>query len=221
MKINKKDLSEIIENIVSKLQMDENVFEIDSDDSEMQQKISKIKSDTSLYDENEDEIKISNESTYKKSDILKLISEIKNKKNITDDYLKAIKKADREAEYDLTGPGWKSKDMAHKSKKKYNRKEKDFLNDSVVSEEILTKKDIKNMILERKYNGKLYSKSELLSEILNKETSSKRDWQIGQILQFLNSQDDGSSASIDLLINRTDEDIDTIYNRIEQAKRSR
>lgn len=219
MKINKNDLSKIIENIVYKLQIDENVFVIDPDDSEMQQKISKIKGDTSLYDETEDEIKISNESTYKKSDILKLISEIKNKKSVTDDYLKAIKKTDRDAEYDLTGPGWKSKDKAHKSKKKYNRKEKDFLNDSVVNEKILSKKDVMNMILEKKHNGKLYSKSELLNEILSKETSTKRDWQIDQILQFLNSQDDDSSASADLFANRSDENVDEIYKRIELSKK--
>jgi hypothetical protein len=38
------------------------------------------------------------------------------------DYMKAIKKADRELEYELTGPGWKAKDKAHKDKTKYDRK---------------------------------------------------------------------------------------------------
>lgn len=38
------------------------------------------------------------------------------------DYMKAIKKADRELEYELNGPGWKAKDKAHKDKTKYDRK---------------------------------------------------------------------------------------------------
>lgn len=38
------------------------------------------------------------------------------------DYMKAIKKADRELEYELSGPGWKAKDKAHKDKTKYDRK---------------------------------------------------------------------------------------------------
>lgn len=49
----------------------------------------------------------------------------KNKTTITlDDYIKAIKKGNREAEMDLLGPGFHSKDRAHASKKIYTRKQK-------------------------------------------------------------------------------------------------
>lgn len=47
----------------------------------------------------------------------------KNPASITlDDYIKAIKKGNREAEIELLGPGFHSKDRAHKSKKLYSRK---------------------------------------------------------------------------------------------------
>ena len=52
----------------------------------------------------------------------------KRKKNSTpitlDDYIKAVKKGNREAEMELLGPGFHSKDRAHKSKKIYSRKSK-------------------------------------------------------------------------------------------------
>lgn len=52
----------------------------------------------------------------------------KKKKNSTsitlDDYIKAVKKGNREAEMELLGPGFHSKDRAHKSKKIYSRKSK-------------------------------------------------------------------------------------------------
>lgn len=40
----------------------------------------------------------------------------------SNDYMKAIKKADRELEYELNGPGWTSKDKTHKNHKNYDRK---------------------------------------------------------------------------------------------------
>ena len=49
----------------------------------------------------------------------------KNKTTITlDDYIKAIKKGNREAEMELLGPGFHSKDRDHDSKKIYTRKQK-------------------------------------------------------------------------------------------------
>lgn len=167
MKLNEKDLKAIITSVINEsmdeCQLDETTFEINPEDTNMQQKIEKIKGDSTLFNPIDDEIKIANESTYKKSDVLKMISEAKTKKkDTTDSYIKAIKKADRELDYELNGPGWKAKDKAHKDKKKYDRKVKgnDFVN-----EECLTKKDVSNMILEKKYNGKVYTKSELLNEL--------------------------------------------------------
>ncbi len=54
---------------------------------------------------------------------------MKKKKNkgssITlEDYIKANRKGNREAEMDLLGPGFHSKNKIHKSKKNYTRKEK-------------------------------------------------------------------------------------------------
>jgi hypothetical protein len=172
MKISKKDLKSIIEKVIK-----ENVFEIDPTDSNMQQKVAKIKGDTSLYNDAEDEIKIgdgTNESIYRKSEVLKIMDEAKkNKIGGVDSYLKAIKNADRDLDYEFNGPGWKAKDKAHKNNKRYDRKKnRDFLNDNI-NEEILSKTDIMNMILEKKYNGKVYSKSELVTEILNNDTTTK------------------------------------------------
>ena len=49
----------------------------------------------------------------------------KNKSSITlDDYIKAVKKGNREAEMELLGPGFHSNTKVHKSKKTYSRKEK-------------------------------------------------------------------------------------------------
>ena len=107
--------------------------------------------------------------------------------------------------------------IGHKNKKKYNRKDKSFLNDSI-NEAILTKRDISNMIMEKKYNAKVYCKSKLLNEILGENEMSDRDYKIDQILQFLNSQDDGSAASKDDFTKYSDTRIDDIYNRIQTAK---
>ena len=41
-----------------------------------------------------------------------------------DDYIKAVRKADREAEMQLLGPGFHSMNRIHRSKKSYSRKEK-------------------------------------------------------------------------------------------------
>lgn len=41
-----------------------------------------------------------------------------------DDYMKAVRKADREAEMQLMGPGFHSMNRIHRSKKSYSRKEK-------------------------------------------------------------------------------------------------
>ena len=153
--------------------VNEDTYTVDPDDSNMQQKVQKIKNDTSLFDPNKDQIKLAGagdesvtESTYKKSEVLNLMAETKKKKGNIDDYLNAIKKADRDLGYELDGPGWNAKDKAHKNKKQYDRKQdkKDSLNDSV-NEEILSKNDVVNMILEKKYNGKAYTKSELLKAI--------------------------------------------------------
>ena len=46
---------------------------------------------------------------------------MKSKKNPIDDYLKVIKKTDREIEME-NNPGFKSKTKIHKSKKAYDRK---------------------------------------------------------------------------------------------------
>ena len=45
----------------------------------------------------------------------------KSKKNVIDDYMKVIKKADREIELE-NNPGFKSKTKIHKTDKLYNRK---------------------------------------------------------------------------------------------------
>ena len=46
---------------------------------------------------------------------------MKPKKVVSDDYIKAIKKADREIELE-NNPGFKPKGKIHKSKKTYDRK---------------------------------------------------------------------------------------------------
>lgn len=49
----------------------------------------------------------------------------KSKTRITiDDFVKAMKRANRQAEQELLGPGFHSKDKAHRSKKIYSRKVK-------------------------------------------------------------------------------------------------
>ena len=50
---------------------------------------------------------------------------ILSKSRITiDDFVKAMKKANREAEQQMLGPGFHAKDKAHRSKKIYTRKNK-------------------------------------------------------------------------------------------------
>lgn len=185
MKLTNKSLKRLLEGIIDDVMVNETVFEIDADDNDMQQKINKIKSDSSLYNDGEDKIQINTESVYRKSDILSLIQEAKNKKNLNDDYLKAIKKADRESEYDEKGPGWKAKDRPHKNKKKYDRKSNkketlvDNINENVV---ILTKSEINKMILENKHNAKVYSKKDFIKEISEdmpvKEENENNPWAI-------------------------------------------
>ena len=55
----------------------------------------------------------------------------KSKTRITiDDFVKAMKKANREAEQHMLGPGFHSKDKVHRSKKIYSRKIKHKTNDN-------------------------------------------------------------------------------------------
>lgn len=168
MKLNQEDLKLVIESVIdSELEnkdLNETNFQINADDPNIQQKIKSIKDNSSIYDETKDNITV--ESSYTKSDILNLMKEgkTKRKKQSSDDYMKAIKKADREMEYELNGPGWKSKSKPHKNKSKYDRKQ--MAKDNYV-EEAFTKRDISNMILEKKYNAKIYSKAELMELLTN------------------------------------------------------
>lgn len=50
----------------------------------------------------------------------------KNKKSPNEDYIKAIKKADREFELEMNSGRLSQKTKIHKNKKKYNRKDVDF-----------------------------------------------------------------------------------------------
>gem|GEM_PF-1109934 len=56
-------------------------------------------------------------------DIMKRIRKSKSRITI-DDFVKAMKKANREAEQQMLGPGFHAKDKAHRSKKIYTRKNK-------------------------------------------------------------------------------------------------
>lgn len=49
---------------------------------------------------------------------------MKKQKQIFEDYIKAIKKGNREAEQELLGPGFHAISKIHKSKKTYTRKVK-------------------------------------------------------------------------------------------------
>lgn len=151
--------------------LDENTFEIDGNDPAMQRKAQAIQNNSAIFDKENDTISIADESVYTKSDILKLMEKKFNpgknlnpsKKN--DGYMKSIKKADRELDYELNGPGWKAGDKPHKNQKKYDRKRDnnvDINETSEVTETVYTKEDINKMILEKKYNGKLYTKSQLI-----------------------------------------------------------
>lgn len=54
-----------------------------------------------------------------------------SKKSGNDDYIKAIKKADRELELE-NNPGFKSKTKVHKSKRIYDRKNKNDNLDEII-----------------------------------------------------------------------------------------
>lgn len=157
--------------LIEEESINETTFEIDPKDPNMQQKIQKIEGDSTLFKQGEDDIQIKdnsqtqNESIYKKSDVLNMMAENKLKKSSTNDMLNAIKKADREIEYQEKGPGWTAKDKAHKNKKKYDRK--NFK--SGINEDVMLKEEVINLILEKKYNGKVYKKTELLEIINNQE----------------------------------------------------
>ena len=56
-------------------------------------------------------------------DIMKRIRKSKSRITI-DDFVKAMKKANREAEQQMLGPGFHAKDKVHRSKKIYSRKNK-------------------------------------------------------------------------------------------------
>ena len=56
-------------------------------------------------------------------DIMKRIRKSKSRITI-DDFVKAMKKANREAEQQMLGPGFHAKDKVHRSKKIYTRKNK-------------------------------------------------------------------------------------------------
>ncbi len=140
MKIEEKDLKSLITRLVEEVssdeawksmdewvpgELDESTFEIDADDSNMQTKIAKIKNDSTLFNKDTDEIKITSEcKTYSKSEFGNMVNEARKEKGKNDDYLKAIKKADRELDIELNGPGFKAGDKAHKDKTKYDRKAK-------------------------------------------------------------------------------------------------
>lgn len=55
-------------------------------------------------------------------DIMKRIRKSKSRITI-DDFVKAMKKANREAEQQMLGPGFHAKDKAHRSKKNLHEKE--------------------------------------------------------------------------------------------------
>ena len=57
---------------------------------------------------------------------ISIMRKIKKAKTVIgmDDYMKAVRKADREAEMQLLGPGFHSMNRIHRSKKSYSRKEK-------------------------------------------------------------------------------------------------
>lgn len=150
---------------IQKEKIAETTFELNSDDPSIQRKAQAIKDNPAIFDKENDTISIANESTYTKSEILEIMGKKLKKNNKVDDYMKGIKKADRELDYELNGPGWKANDKVHKNRKKYDRTRNKNIE---ITESVFTKEDINKMILEKKYNGKLYSKAELI-EILNKE----------------------------------------------------
>lgn len=178
MKLNINDLKRLIESVVDSEEcvecseinpIEETVFGVNSKDPKMADKINKIKNDSSLFDKTKDKIVIDSKDgddiqleSYTKGEIMYAISEAKKHKGGNEDYIKAVKKADRELEYELNGPGWKQKDKIHKNKKQYDRKSKRY--DETVME--TTVGDIMNKILESKYDGIVYSGSEFKNKLL-------------------------------------------------------
>ena len=150
---------------LEKEDIEESVFLIDPDDDNLQTKIKTIKNNSSIFNPDSDTIKIKDDA-----DNLNMTEgnggkRYKNDDQLTQDYMKTIKKANREIEYDIYGDGWRSVNKAHKNKKKYDRSKfkKDTKNS--MDETVLTKKDVDNIIIERKYNGKLFTKDELLKKL--------------------------------------------------------
>lgn len=174
---NNKFLKEILNTIV------ETVYRVNSKDDDVTDKINKIKNDSNIFDPKKDSIAIESKdendtenieeseggNEFTKKDILEIIEDVKKKKvSDLDSYIKTIKKADREIEMDVYGPGFKSKDKAHKDKSKYDRKRdmKINLNDNI-NEQSFKKSDIKKMIIEKKHNAKVYTKKEILESLEN------------------------------------------------------
>ena len=108
----------------AKEQVDEATYSFTPDDPQLQQKTQKLQSDSTLFNKDEDEIKIdtTNESIITGGQFMKMVNEAKAIRDKNGDYVKAIKKADREVEYDEKGPGWNEKQKIHKNDKKYDRK---------------------------------------------------------------------------------------------------
>lgn len=178
MNVNINDLKRLIESIVDKCEdVNETVFYLDPKEPNLGQKVDKIKNDTGIFDKNKDKVVVGGAKIgtdvqteeYTKGEIMNAISEAKtySKFGGNKDYMKAIKKADRELDYELDGPGWKAKHKIHKDKTKYNRKSNDdFDIDECVLE--TTVKDIKIKMLENKHNGVVYSGSEFKKQISKK-----------------------------------------------------
>lgn len=150
---------------LDKEDIEESVYLIDPDDNNMQTKINTIKNNSSLFDPDKDTIKIKDDGDSLNMGEAKTGRRYKNDDQLTHDYMKTIKKTNREIEYDIYGDGWRSMNKPHKNKKKYDRsKFKKDTKDSI-DEKILTKKQIENMILERKYNGEIFTKEELMKKL--------------------------------------------------------
>jgi len=144
MKLNKEQLSEMVQKITKTLikegnnpfvkfdqdkeddqPIEESTYEFDSSDPNLQTKTTKLQSDPTLFNKDTDKIEIGNTNEsilVTKNQIVKLMVEAKAVRDKNGDYVRAIKKADREMEMNDKGPGFKSKDKAHKNDKKYNRK---------------------------------------------------------------------------------------------------
>jgi len=126
------------------IQIEESTYSFDANDPELQQKSQKLQSDSTLFNKDEDEIKINptNESVITGGQFMKMVNEAKAIRDKNGDYVKAIKKADRETEYDEKGPGWTAKQKIHKNDKKYDRKS--FKKSEII--EMFTKKNISDFV---------------------------------------------------------------------------